>query len=424
MRAVSEPTDLVVVDADGSMHAEGRGAERWLREHPGRYRLVVAADGLLVLHGERSETARASLPPSGPRTLMAGEILTGTTVLELINIIANASWRGDLRVFSGGHTRALSFERGAVKNAHSDHPDDRLGEVLFRLGVLTRAELDALLREVTPERRFGQLLVDHGLADREKLFQFLQKQVESIFHAVVLVRDGSYAFTTPDESRAPAPATVHLHAQSLLMEGVQRIDEMALFRERIPHGGLVPQAIAGATGKVDAEAAKVLPWCDGTRTIEEIGRESGIGEFGTTKALYHLMQARHVALHDSRRSQIDPAQVQALVAQFNEVIRDIFLAVAAYGGSAQTRETVDAWVQGSGYGPFFGNGVAADGSIDPAYVAAALATVEADHPLEALHQALHELAAFALFAATTCLPRDQELVLSRDVNRRLKAIRA
>ena len=418
MRAVTEPTDLVLVDADGSLHAAGRSAERWLREHPGRYRLVVAADGLMVLHGERRAT-----PATGPRTLMAGEILTGTTVLELINIIANASWRGDLRVFSGGHVRTLSFERGAVKNAHSDHPDDRLGEVLFRLGVLTRAELDALLREVTPERRFGQLVVERGIADREKLFQFLQKQVESIFHAVVLVRDGSYAFTTPDESRAPAPATVHLHAQSLLMESVQRIDEMALFRERIPHGRLVPQALAGVTGKVDAEAAKVLPWCDGTRTLEEIGRESGIGEFGTTKALYHLVQAGRVALHDSRRSVVDAAQVQALVAQFNDVIRDIFLAVAAYGGSAQTRDTLEAWVQGSGYGPFFGESVGADGSIDPARVAASLAAVEVDHPLDALHQALHELAAFALFAATTCLPRDQELVLSRDVNRRLKGIR-
>ena len=40
-----------------------------------------------------------------------------------------------------------------------------------------------------------------------------------------------------------------------------------------------------------------------------------------------------------------------------------------------------------------------------------------------LAQALHELSAFALFAATTSLPRDQELALSRDVNTRLKRIR-
>ena len=38
-------------------------------------------------------------------------------------------------------------------------------------------------------------------------------------------------------------------------------------------------------------------------------------------------------------------------------------------------------------------------------------------------QAFHELSAFALFAATTSLPREQELALSRDVTDRLKRIR-
>jgi hypothetical protein len=63
------------------------------------------------------------------------------------------------------------------------------------------------------------------------------------------------------------------------------------------------------------------------------------------------------------------------------------------------------------------------GAIDGEFVAKALEGVDMDHPLEALHQALHELAAFALFSATTALPRDQELSLARDVNARLKAIR-
>ena len=415
---MAEPTDLVIVGADGTLRVVGRGAERRLRDRAGRYQLVVDSDGLLVFRGEGAERR------GGPRVLMAGEVVTGTTILEVINIIANATWRGDLRIFAGGHTRSLTFDRGAVKHANSDHPDDRLGEVLYRLGVLTRAQLDALLRDVTPERRFGHLLVERGIVDREKLFQYLQKQVESIFHAAVLVRDGTYVFTTPDESGPPPPATVHIHAQHLLMEGVQRIDEMALFRERIPHGRLVPEAVEGAPEKkLDGDASTVLAYCDGTRTIEDIGRETGLGEFGTTKTVYHLLQAAQLVLHDSPKRGADADQVRALVAQFNEVMRDVFLAVATYGGVDQTRETLSAWVQGSGYTPFFGEKVEEDGSIEPERVASALASVQAERPLEALHQALHEMAAFALFAATTSMPRDQEIALARDVNRRLKAIR-
>ena len=73
---------------------------------------------------------------------------------------------------------------------------------------------------------------------------------------------------------------------------------------------------------------------------------------------------------------------------------------------------------------FFGDTIYEDGSIPADRVIEAMSAVEADNPMEALHQALHELAAFALFAATTTLPRDQELSLSRDVNARLKRIRA
>jgi len=108
---------------------------------------------------------------------------------------------------------------------------------------------------------------------------------------------------------------------------------------------------------------------------------------------------------------------------FNDVLRDIFMAVATYGGIDQTRSTLEAWIAGSGYGPIFGEQVEEDGSISVLRTVQAMGEVDIENPMEALHQALHELSAFALFAATTTLPRDQELALSRDVNTRLKRIR-
>jgi hypothetical protein len=134
-----------------------------------------------------------------------------------------------------------------------------------------------------------------------------------------------------------------------------------------------------------------------------------------------MMQQGGVLLRPKKT--IDAAAVKRIVIQFNDVLRDIFMAVATYGGIDQTRNTLEAWIAGSGYGPVFGDHVDEDGSIPPGRVAEAMEGVEADNPMEALHQALHELAAFALFAATTTLPRDQELALSRDVNARLKRIR-
>ena len=161
---------------------------------------------------------------------MAGEIVSRTSVLELINIVATTGWSGDLHVFSPAAHRVLGLDHGALKHAGSDHPDDRLGQVLYRNGVLGKAQLDSILAEVDPERRFGQLVVERGYLTQEVLFSQLQKQVEQIFFGSLLVREGTYLFLQPDESAEPPVHAVHVSIQSLLMDGVQRIDEMALFR--------------------------------------------------------------------------------------------------------------------------------------------------------------------------------------------------
>ncbi len=414
---MSDANDLLLVTEDGTVRATGRGMERRLRERAGRYRFVVDSPSVILMRREPTGAQR------GPRVLMAGEVLSRMTMLEIVNVIATAGWRGELTVTDeDGNRRLLSFDQGSVKHGESSHADDRLGEVLYRHGVIDRDQLDELLSDVSPDKRFGQLCLEKGFIDQERLFQYLQKQVEQIFYATLLVSTGGYLFALPDEAAQPPATTVHISVQGLLMEGVQRIDEMALFRERIPSSALHPEVIPGAPEKkIDKAAQTVLGVSDGSRTITDIARETGLGEFMTTKAIYQLLQAGLVKLHAG--TQVDAEAVRRLIAQFNAVMRDIFMAVATYGGVDQTRATLAAWIQGSGYAPYFGNEVEEDGSIEPNFVIRALEGLESDHPVEALHQALHELAAFALFAATTSLPRDQELLLSRDVNRRLKAIR-
>ena len=226
----------------------------------------------------------------------------------------------------------------------------------------------------------------------------------------------------PDDDAEPPVHTVHLPIQVLLMEGVQRIDEMALFRERIPHDDVCPMMQPSATRlSLDENAQIVLTYADGQRTIEEIARESGLGLFMTVKSLYGMLQQGGVALRAQTQVDAEPGEAPGALVQRG--LRDIFMAVATYGGIDQTRVTLEAWINGSGYGPIFGEKVEEDGSISADNVVEALSKIDVDNPMEGLQQALHELSAFALFAATTTLPRDQELALSRDVNSRLKRIR-
>ena len=418
MHAVTDQDDRVVVEPNGSIHVDGASLGSRLRNFSGRYQLLTDVPGLLVLRSDAVREDRAT------RALMAGEVVSRMTIMEILNIVAQANWRGELHVFSGDSHRVLSLDQGVLKGATSNEIDDRLGEVMFRNGLLTRDALDEVLSDPRPDKRFGERCVERGLLDQTKLFEQLQKQAEAVFFSALIVSQGHYAFLLPPDTEGDArAATFHLPITGLLMEGVQRIDEMALFRDKIPHSGLCPQKVSGAPErKLDDNARKVLALCDGTRSIEDLARITGLGEFLATKAVYHLVQAKQVALHSAPK--IEPAQVIRLVTKFNDVLQDIFVAVATYGGLSQSRATIDAWIVGSGYAPFFGEGVDDFGLLDANFVAAGIANVPSDRPLDDLQQALHELAAFALFSATTSLPREQELALARDINARLKSIRA
>lgn len=413
--AVVDEPDLVI-EPNGVARSVAASATA-LSAYPGSYRLAVAAPGML-LFGEAGGAAGTRA-----RVLMAGEIVTRMTIMEVINVIATANWRGTMLVATPDWERRLFFDQGALKGASSSAVDDRLGEVVFRSGAISRRDLERVVADLSPNDRFGEALVARGIIDQAQLFQFLQKQCVEIFHGALLAGEGHYVFQLPMDSDEPVGAQMHIPIHGLLMEGVQRIDEMALFRERVPSNQMCPVPVpdAPAPKKLDETAEALLRHCDGHRSIEDLARITGHGEFATTKAVYHLLQAKMVTLR--RAANIDTDTVARLVAAFNEVMQDIFIAVATYGGVAQTRATLDAWIEGSGYGPFFGQGMDDFGCVDAALITKALIAVEHESPVEALHQALHELAAFALFSATTTLPRDQELTLARDVNRRLKQIR-
>lgn len=411
----STQTGQLVINADGSLEVRDPETRRRIADRAGRYRLLVDVPGLVVLREERQRHG-ASQPI---RVVMAGEIVHRMTVMEVINVIASSNWKGELHILADEIRRTLSFDQGGLRHAHSSHPEDRLGEVLFRMGLVGRQQLQDLLSEVSEEQRLGKLLLDEGLVDAQTLFQALQRQAQQIFGNALLVDAGSYLFVLPDEARQPPAATVHIPVQALLMEGVQRIDEMQLFRERIPSSQMYPERVRSAETKpIDEVTDKVRALCNGNRTIEQIAMESGLEEFATTKAVYQLLRLNQVVLRAGGTT-VDQAAVRRLVARFNEIMQDIFIAVATYGKVQKTRNTLAGWIEDSGYAPMFGEGVNEDGSVELERILDALSSSDHDRPLEELHQALHELGAFALFAATTSLPRQQERDLALDTTRRL-----
>ena len=397
------------LNADGRMSTSS-GPARVLEE--GEYRLDCGPDGTYLVSRHGAE------PDTRTRVWMAGELATRMRVVEILNIVTSAQWSGELHVIAADSTRVLTIGQGALKHARTTVESERIGEQLVRGGLLERSALAKLLLQKSADLRFGQLLVKRGLLGEELLFKQLQQQTEAIFYAAMLVESGTYWFVSAPEREALAATTVLLPIQGLLMEGVQRVDELALFRERIPHNRLYPRCSEGAhRDGLDAAALALLPLCDGTRSIDDLSRASSLGEFATIKLVYQLLREGRVALR--KAPALDPAAVRRMVRKYNDIARDIFVAIATYGSMERTSRAIGDWLANGPHCRVVGERVDIDGTLDAQEILTRLVRDGSEDPQQELSRALHELAAYALFLAANGLPQPEERALARDVNVRL-----
>ncbi len=289
---------------DGSqLVPEDRQAPSPLAGRSGSYALMQTAPDLLVF--SRTPAEGGSIPV--PRVVLSGDA-GGFPLSDLIAFLSQSRWSGVIRVSSPGGERSVTFREGEVRGASSDDPSDRLGEVLVRLGYVERPQVETVLREHPPSK-VGRALVEKGLLQAHDLFKCVTHQVSEIFHAIVLCREGSF-FLVDQPVDEKTGHIIQLSTQSLLMDSIRKIDEMAHFRKRIPHGRLYVAKKRASDGKLEEDEDRVLAMLDGRRTILELGHAARLSEFDITKVVFRLLEGGFASVTDK------PLMVPAAAAAF------------------------------------------------------------------------------------------------------------
>jgi hypothetical protein len=395
-----ERHDIVRVDATGTAHPVGKTASQRMRARQGAFRVMPAPPHIIVMRYV-GEDGRLD-DEDGPVFRLSGEIVSAGGMCDIVALIGQAGWKGELVVLDGTAHRSLFFEQGCVIAAQSSVEGERLGEVLYRYGALTEEQVSQASAAVTPDQRFGDAAVKLGLLTRERLFQLMNKQTEEIFYAVVRVGSGMFYFLDSYDERRLA-SRQKLAVSALLMDAVRRMDETRYFRERIPSDQHVPGRVAGR-GPPPDELRKVYDAIDGLRSVQEIGREVGQGEFEVTQTLFQLVQSGYVIVHAPR-----PTGPAAIVALFNEAIVMVLREVDTVGRGAEVRRQLASFATGAGiYDALFQRaGPAPDGTLDAdRLIENAGILVGHDQAETMLAQWLHEYISFAIFIADSVLRED------------------
>ncbi len=415
----------VQIDKDGRIHPQNARLQRWLAKRTGLWQLVPTAENLLVF-------SRLTSSPRGSSAARAGQLqFTGSLdamggVMDVITFLNNTKRTGALVVLSDRIKKTLFFEEGDVRMATSNIPEDRLGALLFRFGMVTHEQLEEALAAQSGSRRLGRVLIEMNVITAHDLYTIIRRQVEEIFFSVLLMRTGVFYFYDLEQDKT-LPQQLNLQTQNLLLDGVRRIDEMSYFRERIPHRHTVIERRADITPKQLVGLEKqIYDLVDGQRSVDEIARESRLGEFETTKVLFHLMQLGYVqkrrdtnitAVTLEREAGRSEADVR-VIESFNTVFRKVFAKVRAKDDEATLRLGLDSFFQGAtGFVELFqGVDLAEDGSLCTAAVLKNLSAIQVENRLDFLYNGLNELLFFEMFTAGEALPAEDEEQLQREIN--------
>ncbi len=388
--------DLVRIDPTGTIHPVGRIASQRLRTRLGAFRLMPAPNHVVVMRYVGEDGRRD--PEDGAILRLAGEITAPGALCDIVALVGQASWTGELTVQSGEHTRTIFMEHGHVIAAISTVPDERIGQVLYRYGALDEGQVEAVLKATTPERRFGETAVFLGFITQDKLFSLVAKQVEEITYAVLLESDGMYYFLDGIDD-AKVPSHHCMSVGGLLMEGVRRMDEMRYFRDKVPSDQHVPERVPGRAAPT--EDGDVWDAIDGQRPIQDLCRAVGRGEFDVTRAVFQMVQSGRVLIRPPRAK-----GMEAIVVLFNEAMRALLTELDSFGRGGEERAQLAGFASSGGiYDALFqGAGPAEDGTLDAERLEANARRLVGDDQAEAmLKQWLHDYVAFALFVAETAL---------------------
>ena len=405
-------SELVRINDKGEAHPIGNVASQRMRAREGAYRMLPAPGHVIFMRYTGEDGRRDE--DDGAIVKLSGEITQPGTMCDIISLVAQSGWGGEMLVVDGLSARSLFFEAGNVIGAQTTVDDERLGMIMYRFGAITPEQHEQILAQVESGSRFGAAAVELSILSQEQVFKYLRKQSEEIAFACLGVGDGTFFFLNGfDDSRVVARQNVS--ANAILMDGVTRIDEVKYFRQRIPSSEYVPQLNAAKEGAPPAELADVYAAINGLLDIEDLGRETGRGEFQITKDVYALLQSRHVLIHPPPMA----GGLTAVVAVANEALRLIHQEADSQGKGTTLRAALVSFAAGAGvYDSLFSNAGPDEGGLLNADATAKNAglVADADDAELYLKQMLHEYVSFGIFSAGATMGEELEAKLKSDLS--------
>ena len=206
---------------------------------------------------------------------------------ELLQWLSLGQKTGTLLIEGHGVEKRVYFQGGRINSSSSSDQREYLGHFLVSNGYITEEELKMAM-EVQEESNIllGRILVMINAINETDLLRLMRKKAEESIFDMFLWEEGNFEFVDgelPDLKMVP----LSLDVTGIIMEGMRRYDEWQRIRLRISDNRCVPQIVKPLNLDDLTEQEKlIVPYIDGSRTIEAIALQTHNAEFNVARLVY------------------------------------------------------------------------------------------------------------------------------------------
>lgn len=219
--------------------------------------------------------------------------------------------------------RKVYFQEGEIIFATSERFVEDIGEILCESGKLQRETLNEARSEMEAGASLSKLLVRKNLVAARDLWLATRTQVETIVYNLFSCVDGGCYFAAQKLQRDDI-VRLSMSTQNLIMEGLRRIDERALYLRKLRSMDAVVSYSGKTPAGLDDDEKTVLSFVYSVpASVGQMVARSGLSEFDGLRVLYQLAEKKMIEIASAADTEVDP-QLQELLNVYNGVLRLLF----------------------------------------------------------------------------------------------------
>lgn len=216
--------------------------------------------------------------------------LSQTALPEILYTIDRFQVPGVIEASREGVVKQVFIKEGNVVHATSTDRSDSLGSYLQRSGVLSpETFLETMRERERSNKRYGVLLIEHGLLSPAEVYRAIRKQIEAIVWSLFYWQDGSVIFSI-GEFRETDSVRIQLPMRQVILQGIKRAPDAKTLVARLGRKETVLEPCYKTEQLIelalDGDEYKLLGLVDGKRNLFEICTQGPHSAADNAKLLY------------------------------------------------------------------------------------------------------------------------------------------